>query len=238
MTKDPPCVLTGQGESAARICVLAGPIRRDSIRTLDDKTNRNRTSVELETAAGSAAVYDIKMQRKSQLVLNPETQRVFVYVYRGTAVISKKTKIKEGDFAVLESDRDLPVVIDSVGVHEDTEDKPAYDFDDFDTFEEHACWCLVLAGDPVMEPVSMLSSGIVGGTPQEIRKAFQEYTCGSMGTASPPKSSTMLSRTKLMMYDSDSDDEYGLCQSSRSSGSELNADHGDIPNVGFGKLDI
>ncbi|CDF36201.1 unnamed protein product [Chondrus crispus] len=231
MTENPPFLVTGQGESAARICVLAGPTNRDVKASVDHDIKRERSSVELETAAGSAAVYDVKMQRKSQLVLNPNTSRVFIYVYRGAALISKTTEVKEGDLAVLESNRDRPVVIDSVGVRRETVPKPDHDFSDFDTFEEHACWCLVLAGDPVSEPVSMMSSGIVGGTPQEIRKAFQEYTCGSMGSGSPT-----FSKRKFSAYDSDCEGDYDACPSSGSS--ELSTDESESSIAGLNKLRI
>lgn len=199
-TETPPCAIVGHGEAGARIRVLAGPRPPHVLHKLGEDGEEPK-SVELETVAGNAAVYDIHMQRKSQLVLNPETQNAFVYVYRGAALIANKTKVEEGEFAVLESNRGLPVVIDSYGAHVETEDKLGHDWTDFDMFVENCCWCVVLAGDPVLEPVSMLS-GIVACTPQEIRKAFQEYTCGSMGANSPPKLNGLAAQIMA-----DSDDE-------------------------------
>lgn len=213
-TETPPCAIVGHGEAGARIRVLAGPHRPHALHKMGDK-REGRKLVELETVAGNAAVYDIHMQRKSQLVLNPETQSVFIYVYRGVALIANKTKVEEGDFAVLESNRGLPVVIDSYGAHMETEDEPQHDWTDFDVFVENSCWCMVLAGDPVMEPVSMLS-GIVACTPQEIRKAFQEFTCGSMGANSPPKLNGLAAR--IMKGSDDESTDMGH------TGSEENSD--------------
>lgn len=195
--------------------------------------DEKRAPVELVTEAGSAAVYDIHMRCKSQLVLNPQTERVFVYVYRGTALIAKKTKVSEGDFAVLESNRELPVVIDSYGTQSETSGTEKMGKDDsFDVFQENECWCLVLAGDPVKEPVSMLSSGIVACTPREIRRAFQEYTCGSMGTNSPPKFSSLAAR--MMAEESDEESDFGLMLD------EDNDDESDGSSelFGVGKLDV
>lgn len=184
-TQNCPCIYVKEGQNAARIRVLAGPAKSSPINHMTNQSFGKKESVVLETMVGNAAVYDIHMQPKSQLVLNPGTQRVFVYVYRGTAIIGRKTKVEEGSFAILDEKPDTPVVIDSYGAHINTGHSNEKRYDDFDVFEENACWCLLLAGDPVSEPVSMLPSGIVAGTPQEIRRAFQEYTCGSLGASSP-----------------------------------------------------
>eukprot|EP00177_Eucheuma_denticulatum_P008582 GFKZ01015634.1.p1 GENE.GFKZ01015634.1~~GFKZ01015634.1.p1 ORF type:complete len:431 (+),score=35.99 GFKZ01015634.1:330-1622(+) len=225
----PPCAVIGKGDAAARIRVLAGPPRAVQTRRSHDG---KRAPVELETEAGSAAVYDIHMRCKSQLVLNPQTERVFVYVYRGTALIAKKTKVSEGDIAVLEPNSELPVVIDSYGAQSESSGTEMIGSDDFDVFQENECWCLVLAGDPVKEPVSMLSSGIVACTPREIRRAFQEYTCGSMGANSPPKFSSLAAR--MMAEESDEESDFGLMFD------EENDDDSDGSSevFGVGKLDV
>lgn len=227
MTKNPPFVVIGHGHASARISVLAGPAQPRHIRSYNPESPK-RPSLDLETAAGKAAVYDVRMQRKSQLVLNPETQRIFVYVYRGSAMIGKKTKLCQGDFAVLEEKSNLPLVIDSCGVHIESPDKPDYNFGDFTQFEEHACWCLVLAGDPVMEPGSMLSSGIVACSPREIRKAFQEYTCGSIGAGSPLASSPLKSWIKTMEQSDESSDD--------NDNEHDPPIEEDTPDIGFGPL--
>lgn len=231
-TSTPPSVVTGKGESAARIRVLAGPPHPEALHNnSDDDSLKRSTSLYLETAAGRASVYDVRMQPKSQLVLNPETERVFVYVYRGSAIVGRRTKLREGDFAVLEENRNLPLVIDSCGVHTDAVDKTGQDFHDFDKFTENSCWCLVLSGDPVMEPVTVLSSGIVACTPRGIRKAFQEYTCRSYGSTSPLACSPLASKLKIMAdFDEDSIDEVV-------SDIENADDDIDIPDIEFGKIE-
>ncbi|KAI0560030.1 Pirin cupin [Gracilaria domingensis] len=158
------------------------------------------------------------MHPKSQLVLNPETQRAFVYVYRGSATIGHSMHVEEGQFAVLGEDAHLPIVIRSEGVDTEQESVPHRDWCDFDTFVDNGCWCIVLAGDPIMEPVSMLSSGIVACTPQETRKAFQEYRCGSLGSCSP----STIQRTHL---DSALDDIYDSASEKDSDAFDSDAHH-------------
>ncbi|CAN8076604.1 unnamed protein product [Agarophyton chilense] len=211
-TFNPACVVIGAAEAAAQITVLAAP-HRDTITKLNPQSHHSSKNHEysdspfqLETYAGNAAVYDVRMHPKSQLVLNPETRRAFVYVYRGSARIGQSNLVKEGQFAVLAEDAHLPIVIRSPGLDVEEPCVPRRDWYDFDSFVEDGCWCIVLAGDPIMEPVSMLSSGIVACTPQEIRKAFQEYRCGSLGSCSP----STVQRTHLHssldeLYDSDSE---------------------------------
>lgn len=230
MNESPPCATIGQGASAAQIRVLAGPKRTPNIKNLNAESPK-RKSFELETQAGRAAVYDIRMQRKSQLVLNPETQRVFVYVYRGTAIIGKSTIVDEGVFAVLEENSDIPLVIRSHGGDTGVDESEDDNCEDFDTFTKGSCWCLVLAGNPIMEPVSMHSSGIVACTPQEIRKVFHEYTCGSLGTASPPA-------VFPPCHGSLNDDENSDVESVVNSDSEAHASDDSIPDLGFHKLEV
>lgn len=227
-----PSITIGKRQAAARIRVLAAPPRAHPAAD-DEHPSSEPAPAELHTAAGRAAVYDVRMNRKSQLVLNPATQRVFVYVYRGTAVIAKKSRVGEGAMAVLEENADLPVVIDSLGVYEDAR-LSNDDGASFEVCHELGCWCLVLAGDPIMEPVSMLPSGIVACTPQQIRKAFQEYTCGSMGATSPSADGDFISRAALLIDDSSDDDNDAtdiVYKSDESSG-EL------APNIGFAPLEI
>ncbi|PXF44684.1 hypothetical protein BWQ96_05541 [Gracilariopsis chorda] len=191
-TTNPPCTIIGQADAAAQIRVLAAPQRNSAMNQLHSQVtpcksphDSPHSASHLQTHAGGAAVYDVRMHPKSQLVLNPETQRAYVYIYRGSATIDQSTVVEQGQFAVLSEDVHLPIVIRSAGVHVNTPPSSEYDWYDFDTFVPNSCWCIVLAGNPIPEPVTMLSSGIVASTPQEIRKAFQEYTCGSFGSCSP-----------------------------------------------------
>lgn len=191
-TTNPPCTVIGEADAAAQIRVLAAPQRNSAINALHSPVQtckspheRSHSVSDLHTLAGGAAVYDVRMYPKSQLVLNPKTQGAYIYVYRGSAIIDNSTLVEQGQFAVLSEDIHLPIVIRSAGIHVKAPPSSEYDWFDFDSFVPNSCWCIVLAGDPILEPVTMLSSGIVASTPQEIRKAFQEYTCGSFGSCGP-----------------------------------------------------
>lgn len=172
-----PTKVSGRGHSASQVRILAS--------TVDYPQNCSQPTKPLQLLTQDTVIFDVRLRRDAVFELPVHTARVLVYVYRGEAIIGSR-RIRHGSMAVLEESGPKSVVLRSAepsSLSDDSECTQMPDHD-FDTNVAGACWCIVLAGAPLQERVECLTSGFVAGSPQEIRKAFQQYVCGNLGNES------------------------------------------------------
>lgn len=222
--------IIGTGRAAAKIALLLGPGPKSG--------DRDAPAPELQTVGVDAAVYDVRMRPDARVKLHPTTRRCFVYVYRGAADIAG-TRVKEGCMAALKEGAGCVALECARGKDSNNQSVASVTEaqENFAAFEKGGCWCIILSGEPLDEPVSWLTSGFVACTPHDVRKAFEEYTHGSLGATSPCKLPASLSGAVPAVSSSlsSSSTDLSTIEDGKEAGADADADETDFL---FGELDV